>query len=77
MKIKIEGCLAFIVVITMIAIALLIAIATVEGFVYMIKKTKGEDKVYVIKYVNDSSYICDTASRVFEEEWAKTLESYE
>ena len=76
-KVKIEGCLAFIVVLVMIAIALLMAVATVEGFVYMIKKAKGEDKVYVIKYVNDSSYICDTDSKVFEEEWAKTLESYE
>lgn len=76
-KVKIEGCLAFIVVLVMIALALLMAVATVEGFVYMIKKAKGEDKVYVIKYVNDSSCINDPSSRVFEEEWTKTLESYE
>lgn len=76
-KVKIEGCFAFIMVIVMIAISLIIAIATVEGFVYMIKKAKGKDKVYVIKYVNDSSYVRDTTSKVFEEEWAKTLESYE
>ena len=76
-KVKIEGCLAFIVVLVMIALALLMAVATVEGFVYMIKKAKGEDKVYVVKYVNDSSYTNDPSSRVFEEEWTKTLESYE
>lgn len=76
-KVKIEGCLAFIVVLVIIALALLMAVATVEGFVYIIKKAKGEDKVYVIKYVNDSSNISDSSSRVFEEEWTKTLESYE
>ena len=76
-KVKIEGCLAFIVVLVMIALALLMAVATVEGFVYMIKKAKGEDKVYVVKYVNDSSNVSDSSSRVFEEEWTKTLESYE
>lgn len=76
-KVKIEGCLAFIVMLVMIALALLMAVATVEGFVYMIKKAKGEDKVYVVKYVNDSSNVSNSSSRVFEEEWTKTLESYE
>lgn len=75
MKIKIEGCLAFIMVIVMIAISLIIAIATVEGFVYMIRKVKGTDTVYVTKtvYVDDTS----ASSKEFNEEWAKELEKYE
>ena len=76
-EVRINGCFALIVGIVMVAISLIMAVATVEGFVYMIKKAQGKDKVYVIKYVNDSSSVHNSTSRIFEEEWTRTLESYE
>lgn len=73
-KIKIEGCLTFVVIILMTALSIIIAIATVEGFVYMFSKcTRAQDTVYVKHVYGDTA-----ASNIkFEDEWAREFEKYE